>query len=355
VPFEPEAMARTMRAMLDATGHCRVLLNTAFVSAEAGDNRIRSARLSDGSQLRARYFIDATGDGLVCVAAGCQAMEGQDARDRFNEPDAPAEATARVNGVSLLYRASPVKEPRIEPLAGNVPTNCWWGKRFPSSHVNHYPNGDLSINMLPTLEGAEFLRLGYGAALAECQRRVRANWHDWQTRFEEFRGFRLSWVAPALGVRETRRIVGDYVLNENDLLAGLSGQAHPDIICLSDHSFDTHGGHSKHHGEMTEPYGIPFRCLIPKGYRNLLVACRASSFSSLAASSCRLSRTMMQMGQAAGTAAALAKELNVDLPAVPAERLRDALRQQHVQLEHPMPEALRAHLQKEEEPAAVRY
>ena len=106
---------------------------------------------------------------------------------------------------------------------------------------------------------------------------------------------------------------------------------------------------------MTEPYGIPFRCLIPKGYRNLLVACRASSFSSLAASSCRLSRTMMQMGQAAGPAAALAKELNVDLPAVPAERLRDALRQLRVQLEHPMPEALRAHLQKEEEPAAERH
>jgi hypothetical protein len=80
--------------------------------------------------------------------------------------------------------------------------------------------------------------------------------------------------------------------------------------------------------------------LIPKGYRNLLIACRAASFSSLAASSCRLSRTMMQLGQAAGTAAALAKELNIDLPDVPPDRLRAALREQHVQLEHPMPESL---------------
>jgi arylsulfatase A-like enzyme len=348
VPFEPEAMANTMRAMLDATGCCRVLLNTAFVAAEAGDSRIRSVQLSDGSRLRARFFIDSTGDGLVCVAAGCQAMEGQEARDRFNEPDAPVQATARINGVSLIYRATPVKEPQVEPLTGNLPTTCWWGKRFPLAHVNHYPNGDLNINMLPTMEGEAFMRLGYDAAFAECQRRVRTHWHDWQTRFEEFRGFRVAWIAPALGVRETRRIVGDYVLNENDLLAGLSGQKHPDIICLSDHSFDTHGGHSKHHGEMTEPYGIPYRCLIPKGYRNLLVACRASSFSSLAASSCRLSRTMMQLGQAAGTAAALAKALNVDLPAVPADRLRDALRRQHVQLEHPMTDALRAYLQKED-------
>jgi hypothetical protein len=53
------------------------------------------------------------------------------------------------------------------------------------------------------------------------------------------------------------------------------------------------------------------------------------------------------MGQAAGTAAALAKELNVDLPAVPADRLRAALREQHVQLEHPMSAALRSHLEKE--------
>ncbi|MDA3923900.1 MAG: FAD-dependent oxidoreductase [Kiritimatiellae bacterium] len=67
----------------------------------------------------------------------------------------------------------------------------------------------------------------------------------------------------------------------------------------------------------------------------------------MAASSCRLSRTMMQLGQAAGTAAALAKELDVDLPSVPSERLRDALRKQHVQLEHPMTDAMRLYLQGE--------
>jgi hypothetical protein len=277
------------------------------------------------------------------VAVGCEAMTGQESRERFNEPDAPLKATTRVNGVTLIYRVTPGKEPRVE----GAPVPCWWRKSFPSAHVNHYPNGDLNINMLPTMEGEEFVRLGYDAALAECQKRVRAHWRYLQNHAEEFRRFRLVWIAPALGVRETRRIVGEYVLNENDLLAGLSGQKHPDITCLADHMMDTHGGHSKHRGELTEPYGVPYRCLIPKGFRNLLVACRASSFSSLAASSCRLSRTMMQMGQAAGTAAALAKELNVDLPAVPADRLRAALREQHVQLEHPMSAALRSHLEKE--------
>ena len=151
-----------------------------------------------------------------------------------------------------------------------------------------------------------------------------------------------------LGVRETKRVVGEYVLTQHDLDAGISGQKHADIICLADHPCDTHGGHSKGIKPLREPYGVPFRCLIPKGQRNLLITCRAASFSSIAASSCRLSRTMMQLGQAAGTAVALAKELKVELPDVPAERLRSSLREQHVQLEHPMPAGLRSYLEKEQ-------
>jgi hypothetical protein len=346
LPFEPDAMARTMQAMLEETGRCRVLLNTAFVSVSAQDGRVQSVRLSDGRELHARCYIDATGDGLVCLAAGCRAMSGQESRDTFGEPDAPAAATQRVNGVSLLYRVARADSPAVEPLPEGIPAQCWWAKRFPVAQVNHYPNGDLNVNMLPTMEGGEFLRLGYEAALEECRRRVRAHWHDWQERFSEFRQYRLSWIAPALGVRESRRIVGEYVLTENDLLAGLSGQKHTDIIVLADHMMDTHGGHSAHRGELREPYGIPYRCLIPKGCRNVLVACRAASFSSLAASSCRLSRTMIQLGQAAGTAAALAKELQIDLPNVPPDRLRESLRRQHVQLEYPMSESLRSYLAK---------
>ena len=285
LPFEPVAMARTMRAMLERTGHCRVMLNTQFVTVEASEGRVAAVRLSDGSRLQARYFVDATGDGLVCMAAGCRSMVGQTSRDEYGEPDAPTVATSRVNGVTLIYRAEPAETSGVEPLAGGVPAACWWAKKFPVAHVNHYPNGDLNINMLPTMEGEEFMRLGYEAAYAECERRVRAHWQNWQTRFEEFRRYRISWIAPVLGVRETRRIVGEYVLTENDLLVGLSGQKHPDIICLADHMMDTHGSHSGHRGEMNEPYGIPYRCLVPKGFCNLLVACRAASFTSLAASS----------------------------------------------------------------------
>ncbi len=344
IPFEPDAMAGTMREMLAETGRCRVLLNALCVGADGDEQYVHSVKLADGRRLRADYFVDASGDGVVCLAVGCDKMEGQESRGAFGESCAPDKATSRVNGVSLIYRATPVPDPAVEPLPAGITNRCWWAARFPSAHINHYPNGDLNVNMLPTMDGVEFLRRGYPDAMEGCGRRIRAHWHHLQSNFSEFQKFRVSWVAPALGIRESRRIAGEYVLTEHDLVAGLSGQRHPDIVCIVDHPMDTHGGHGRGIGELDEPYGVPYRCLIPKGRRNLLVACRAASFSSLAASSCRLSRTMMQLGQAAGTAVAIAKEAQMDLPDVPAGRLREALREQHVQLEHPMPAALRAHL-----------
>ncbi len=362
IVFEPDAMAKTMLAMLEETGHCRVLFRTEFKRVTmdpATPGGIASVTLQkvwlvDGKPtvesrtLVADYFIDATGDGLVCEDAGCTMMTGQESRAQFDEPGAPDSATPRVNGVSLLYRVTPVAAPAIEPLPDGIAPECWWAKRFPSAQINHYPNGDLNVNMLPTMEGAEFMKLGWQDARTECERRVRAHWHDIQTRCAEFRGYRLESIAPVLGVRETKRVGGEYVLTQHDLDAGISGQKHADIICLADHPCDTHGGHNKGIKPLREPYGVPFRCLVPKGMRNLLITCRASSFSSIAASSCRLSRTMMQLGQAAGTAVAIAKEKKVALPDVPAEQLRASLRSQHVQLEHPMPEGLRAYLQNEQ-------
>lgn len=358
VVFEPEPMSDAMLAMLQETGRCRVLLRTEFKDVTMRDGRIRSVTLQKiefannravtvTQTLVADHFIDATGDAVVCAKAGCELMTGQEARARFNEPGAPEKATVRVNGVTQIYRVTRVATPAVEPLPAGVPTNCWWARRFPSAQISHSPRGDLIVNMLPTMEGEEFMRLGYHRAREECRRRVHAHWHDLQTRCGEFRGYRLDRIAPQLGVRETHRVVGEYILTQHDLDAGLSGQRHPDIIAIADHPCDTHGGHNKGIQPLREPYGVPYRCLIPKGRRNLLIACRAASFSSIAASSCRLSRTMMQLGQAAGTAVALAKELKLDLPDVPAERLRASLRQQNVQLEHPMPEALRKHLQQE--------
>ena len=342
VVFEPEAYARTLREMLLETGRVTLLTKTTFEDVEARDGRVTALRLVDGSRVTADAFVDGTGGGALCKACGSAVMLGQEGKDTFGEPSAADKPNDLLNGVTLIFRVGPGGEARVEPLPDGVPTACWWGQ-FPAMSAVKYPNGDYNCNMLPTMEGREFAARSYRDARAECERRVRAYWHHVQTNWPEFQRYRINWIAPALGVRETTRVVGEYVLTEHDLRAGLSGQEHADIITIADHAIDRHGAGGGG-GEVGEPYGVPYRCLVPKGFSNLLIACRGASFSSLAASSCRLSRTMMQLGQAAGTAAALAADLGVALPGVPAEPLRKALREQNIELDWPRPAELEQYL-----------
>ena len=139
------------------------------------------------------------------------------------------------------------------------------------------------------MEGDEFLRLGYDAAYADCRRRVAAHWHHLQANYAEFRDYDIIGSPPCLGVRESRRIVGEYVLTEHDLLAGYAKQRHADMIAIADHAMDTHGPApaGRDAARLKQPYGVPYRCLSPKSFKTLLIACRAASFSSLAAASCR--------------------------------------------------------------------
>ncbi|MCG3147984.1 MAG: hypothetical protein PCFJNLEI_01426 [Verrucomicrobiae bacterium] len=332
VTFEPAAMADAMETLLAETGQCRLLKKTIFTGAQTDRGRIQSITLDNGETIAAGFFVDGTADALLALACGCEFMTGQESKEKFDEPNAPDKPNDHINGVTLMYRITPTA---TEAPVPEVPA-CWWRKGYPYAFFAQYPNGDLAINMLPTMEGREFLQLGYAAAYSECERRVRAHWAWLQATYPEYRRYCWQWFAPALGVRETQRVVGEYVLTENDLLAGLSRQQHPDIIAIADHAKDTHGVGSHGCGELAEPYGVPLRCLIPQGCPNLLVACRAASFSSIAASSCRLSRTMLQLGQAAGTAAVF----GITNPA----KIRTALRRQHAQVDWPTPPSLAAYL-----------
>ena len=323
VIFEPDSMASVMLDMLKETGLCRVFLKTAFVGVKQTRGHADEVTLSDGTQLRAKIFIDAT-DGVLCAQLGCELMSGRDSKAAFNEPGAPPEPVMKMNGATLVYRITPLgkKEPDlIEPLPEGIPEICWWQANFPVAFVGVYPSGDRFVNTLPTMTGEEFLELGPEKAYAECVRRVRAHWHWYQATFDEFRRFKLKMIFPMIGLRETRRVRGEYVLNQSDLIAGLSKQKHRDSIAIADHPMDNHGGGGPG-GELMESYGIPYRCLLPLKTENVLIAGRAASFSSIAASSCRLSRTMMQLGEAAGTAAHLACSKRVALREVQADEIR---------------------------------
>jgi hypothetical protein len=160
--------------------------------------------------------------------------------------------------------------------------------------------------------------LGYDQCLSRSEQIVWAHWH-WLQQIPGFQHYELREIAPMLGIRESYRLVARYVLNEHDLRAGLPDQQHPDLIAVADHPCDIHGA-GGHLIEVPTAYGVPYRCLIPAGpWENLLVACRGSGFSRIAASSVRLQRTMIQLGHAAGIAAAWAArdDLAVDRIDVP--------------------------------------
>ena len=343
VPFEPEAFHQVAVEMLTATGNCEIRLSTAIKSVQVKDGRIRSAVLSDGSEVEADAWIDGTGNGVLCKMAGCEQLSGIDPRSRFDEPGAPEKASPQVNPPTLIFRVAKTSGPLVEKLPNGVLEKIWW-REFPvSSCVNHYPNGDLNINMLPTMESDEFASMGAAKAYEECRRRVYCHWHFLQTGFPEFQHYRMARIFPMLGVRESYRTVCEKMLTENDIILSLRRQKDQDIVAIGDHALDRHG-QGGGCPELEFPYGIPYRCLIPKGYRNLLIACRAAGFSSIAASSTRLSRTLMQLGQAAGNAVALAKGCGCELPDVSPHHLRNCLSEEHVQLEYPIGERLEAYL-----------
>lgn len=346
VAFLPDAMAACQRAMLAETGRVEVRLNTVFTDVLAAEGRVQRVTLSDGDTVEARFWIDAAG-GAFSHALGCETLCGSDPRARFNEPHAPEKSSETVNAVTLIYKVMPGFAAAVEALPEGVTPLCWWSSQFPPMSCVEYPDRGRNCNMLPTMEGREMLALGYAAAYGECVRRLKAHWHFVQTHWPEFRTYRMTWIAPMLGIREDRRVLCEKMLTENDILAGLSRQSDPDVVAIADHALDRHG-EGGGCPELAQPYGIPYRCLIPKGWRNLLVACRAAGFSSIAASSCRLTRTMMQLGQAAGTATALAIRDRLTLPEVDPDALRDALLKQHVQLEWPMPGALTEYLRAED-------
>jgi hypothetical protein len=198
--------------------------------------------------------------------------------------------------------------------------------------VVELPDGTWSWNQLPTMAGAELEELGE-RALAESRRRALAGWHDVQSRYPEFQRFGLHSLSPELGVRDAPRVVCRHTLTQNDLEAGLEGAVARDRVAIGDHVMDVHGAGKITRPRLAGPYGIPFDCLIAADCDNLLIASRGAGFSAVAASSVRLTRTVMQLGQAAGTAAAMAAKRNIAASELPVSELQEQLLADGVQLD----------------------
>ena len=321
VLFDFEKFDETARQMLEETGNCKIFLNTSFTHATSSNKLVKTIKTVSATgeefEISAKVFIDCTGNLDVCRDLGCETMLGADARTKFNEPSAPEKANNNLNAISLCYQIRKAYNPKL-------------AQPGPEGTFNYHlvailydvPGKDniKSINPLGIMDGTELIRLGYDSAYQLAKKIVDDHWAKLQ-KYPHFQGYEFDCYAPMLGIRESYRLVGKYVLNQNDLLAGYKKQTQNDIIVLADHPMDVHGKNSKL-STLKEPYGIPYRCLIPEGWSNLLVACRGASFSQLAASSCRLSRTMIALGHAAGFAASIAAKGDIPVDKVPIKRIQ---------------------------------
>lgn len=144
-----------------------------------------------------------------------------------------------------------------------------------------------------------------------------------------FENATLSGVAQRIGIRETRRIVGECTLTGDDIL---QARKRPDAIAKGCHELDIHGidtGHVRSAIKDGGTYDIPFGCLVPRNLRNVIVAGRCLSASREAHSSARVMGTCMAMGDAAGTAAAMMAQSNDlgDIREIPLPVLRAKLKE----------------------------
>lgn len=143
-----------------------------------------------------------------------------------------------------------------------------------------------------------------------------------------FENLYLSETAHHIGVRETRRIIGEYVLTKDDIL---EDRKFDDGIAMCGYFMDVHypRGRQQHfRGGTIKGFDIPYRCLLPKNVENLLVAGRSISSTFEANGAIRVMATCMAVGQAAGTAAALSVKENVTPRQLDLQKLRKVLREQ---------------------------
>ena len=137
--------------------------------------------------------------------------------------------------------------------------------------------------------------------------------------------------ASMLGLRETRRIQGDFVLTGEDIQ---QKRCFEDVIFLAGNSIDVHTGNSTNYQPAAgQPYQVPYRILLPQKVKNLLVAGRCASMDRTALAAIRVMPPVFAMGQAAGTAAALCVQSGVDPAQVSVEALQQCLAEDGAVLE----------------------
>ena len=311
--YTPAGMDAVLRETAAETGRIELWDNSVFldVHTQAGDGGLRrittiEVQTSAGREtVQAGFFMDATADIHLARKAGCAWTIGREAGETYDEPSAPQHPEFRMNGWSLCFLTKRGPN-RIVHRPGEGPDSDW-------AHIGEMPGGGFYVNMCFQIPGEVAWSMGMEQAREYLIGNIYKRWPGVQKAYGlEDQG--IVSIAPRAGVREGPRLVGRYVLNENDFRRGQFGRHHEDCVAFCDHAMDSHLPGEGCTEAPNGPFGVPFRCLQPVEFDNLLVSSRGGSFSSLAASACRLQRTMIDLGEAAGFYAATGRVIRPELP-----------------------------------------
>ncbi len=315
ITYDPETLKRIWDRQVIGSG-CDVLLHSfvfgATLSAERELTALDLATKSGVRRVQAGVVVDASGDADVAHLAGAPY-------------ERPGESGV-VQSLSTVFRLANVDVARAQA----VPKQELWRLMRGGSESGRYelPRLEGSVHRTP-LEGVMMALMTRmrNVDATDVEALTRAEMEGRRQCHEYFRFLRecvpgyeraiMVSTSPVVGVRESRRILGEHVLTSDDILAARS---FPDQIARCGAPIEDH-----HAGADTrwlyldegKTYGIPYRCLLPREVEALLVCGRCFSATHDAHASARSMGTCMAMGQAAGTAAALAASRGIaprDLP-----------------------------------------
>ncbi|MGB8168584.1 MAG: FAD-dependent oxidoreductase [Chthoniobacteraceae bacterium] len=297
-----------------------VLFNSFICGAESRGDRLTSVTIANKDGLTTvlpKVVIDCTGDADVAAWAGApfeQNMEVQPLTLHFRIGNVQG-----TPGLSGLCRAALVEAQQ----RGELPFYYGPGVIFMFGRNEVYVHG-VRVPADPT-NAADLSR-------AEVQGRADAHamFRAWKKDVPAFADAYFIEAYPWIGVRESRRIIGQHVLSEADLM---KGHRFDDAIATGCWYLDLHpnktvvGSANDFDPQKVqpEPYDIPYRSLVPQKIANLLVAGRCHSATRGAHASTRVTVTAMAMGEAAGTAAAMALEAKTEVAALNGVKVREAL------------------------------
>jgi len=335
-----------------------ILYNTTVIDAIVKDRKIQSLILHNKSGWQAataKIYIDATGDGDLAVNAGCKYMCGRP-KDGFNQAPSLRFLVSNVNleRLAKFLQENGMLHAKPSRLSVSFTFGPYGGKDLKHIWEKAIKDGELTAEeagyvQFTTMDGLDGI-INFNCpeiknvdctdvksltnAIIKGRVMARNIFNFFKRHIPGFENAYLILTAPMLGIRESRRIIGRYVLTGNDIL---NGRKFPDAVAKAWYGVDIHipdkiGVIIKRmdHGDY---YEIPYRCLIPKDIDNLLVTGRCISSDFEANSAIRIQAVCRGLGQVAGTAAALCVSIGVTPPELDIKILLQKLREQGYSIE----------------------